>query len=199
MCYTLFYQSKKPNRTHDTRHNHPQGSSSSLTPYQWSSNAQLGVSEPLQWILWMDLFECPCMVGYCCCALTDSYYCWFRWKDAWAVKNLTNNCDWVLTNPKLSVYFRDNLNTQESDRMPRPRKNIVLNFDAISTALNSGDTIKLKVLAAEYGTCPPVIKRCLIEFYGDKIDFVPGRNGGVRNLNTTQSQTNCSPSLAAVA
>jgi hypothetical protein len=83
--------------------------------------------------------------------------------------------------------------------MPRPRKNIVLNFDAISTALNSGDTIKLKVLAAEYGTCPPVIKRCLIEFYGDKIDFVPGRNGGVRNLNTTQSQTNCSPSLAAVA
>ena len=82
--------------------------------------------------------------------------------------------------------------------MPRPRKNISLNFDAISAALAKGETLKLKVLAAEYGTCPPVIKRYLAEHYGDKIDFVPGRNGGVRSASTTQSNSN-TPTMAAVA
>jgi hypothetical protein len=43
-----------------------------------------------------------------------------------------------------------------------------------------------------------VIKRYLAEHYGDKIDFVPGRNGGVRTAAHTQSNTN-TPTMAAVA
>lgn len=82
--------------------------------------------------------------------------------------------------------------------MPRPRKIIGLNFDAISAALENGETLKLKVLAAEYGTCPPVIKRYLSEFYGEKIDFVPGRNGGVRKAMIAVVNTNASI-LTAVA
>ena len=82
--------------------------------------------------------------------------------------------------------------------MPRPRKNIALNFDAISDSLQTGQTLKLKVLAVEYGTCPPVIKRYLSEHFGDKIDFIPGRNGGVRLAQTQNSNTN-TPTMAAVA
>ena len=63
--------------------------------------------------------------------------------------------------------------------MPRPRKNIVLDFAAIDQALNSGDKVDLKSIAAFNGTCPPVIRRILKEHYGDTIQFKPGRNGGV--------------------
>jgi hypothetical protein len=82
--------------------------------------------------------------------------------------------------------------------MPRPAKILSMNFTAITAALDRGETLKLKVLAAEYGTCPPVIKRYLAEHYGDKIDFVPGRNGGVRLAQTQNSNTN-TPTMAAVA
>lgn len=64
--------------------------------------------------------------------------------------------------------------------MPRPRKNITLDFDAITTALQSGQRLDLKRIAAQHGTCPPVIRRILTEFYGEKIAFQPGRNGGIR-------------------
>lgn len=82
--------------------------------------------------------------------------------------------------------------------MPRPRKIVTLNFAAIEGSLNRGETLKLKVLAAEYGTCPPVIKRYLSEYFGDKIEFVPGRNGGVRAATTATANTN-TPELTAVA
>lgn len=82
--------------------------------------------------------------------------------------------------------------------MPRPRKIVTLNFPAIEAAVSRGETLKLKVLAAEYGTCPPVIKRYLSEYFGDKIEFVPGRNGGVRAASTTTANTN-TPDLTAVA
>jgi len=80
--------------------------------------------------------------------------------------------------------------------MPRPRKNISLNYDAIAAALKTGQTLKLKVLAAEYGTCPPVIKRYLSEHFGDKIDFIPGRNGGVRTA-VTATVNQSTPEMAA--
>ncbi len=74
--------------------------------------------------------------------------------------------------------------------MARPRKNITLNFEAITNALVTGSTkVDLKQIAAAHSTCPPVIRRILSEYYGDKISFKPGRNGGVqwnatRNPNT---------------
>ena len=80
--------------------------------------------------------------------------------------------------------------------MPRPRKIITLNYTLIEAAISRGETLKLKVLAAEYGTCPPVIKRYLSEYFGDKIEFVPGRNGGVRLATTVNANT---PDLTAVA
>jgi hypothetical protein len=43
-----------------------------------------------------------------------------------------------------------------------------------------------------------VIKRYLSEYFGDKIEFVPGRNGGVRAASTTSVNTN-TPDLTAVA
>lgn len=82
--------------------------------------------------------------------------------------------------------------------MPRPRKIITLNYTLIEAAISRGETLKLKVLAAEYGTCPPVIKRYLSEYFGDKIEFVPGRNGGVRAAATTTANNN-TPDLTAVA
>lgn len=82
--------------------------------------------------------------------------------------------------------------------MPRPRKIITLNFAAIEGSLNRGETLKLKVLAAEYGTCPPVIKRYLSEHFSERIEFVPGRNGGVRAATAPTVNTN-TPELTAVA
>jgi hypothetical protein len=64
--------------------------------------------------------------------------------------------------------------------MPRPRKNIDMDFAEITESLMKGETVRLKVLAARYGTCSPVVKRRLEEYYGDKIAFVYGRGGGVR-------------------
>jgi hypothetical protein len=63
--------------------------------------------------------------------------------------------------------------------MPRPRKNIQVDYSLIDEALNRGDRVDLKTLAVKYGTCPPVIRRLLRETYGDSIQFKPGRNGGV--------------------
>lgn len=84
--------------------------------------------------------------------------------------------------------------------MPRPRKIVTLNFTLIEAAINRGETLKLKVLAAEYGTCPPVIKRYLSEHFGDKIEFVPGRNGGVRAAASSPTTANINtPDLTAVA
>lgn len=71
--------------------------------------------------------------------------------------------------------------------MARPRKNISLNYDTINAMLEQGETLKLKVLATAHGTCSPVIKRYLSEHFGDRIVFVPGRNGGVR-LNAIEAQ-----------
>ena len=74
--------------------------------------------------------------------------------------------------------------------MPRPRKNIALDYSAIEAALNSGNRVDLKRIAAQHGTCPPVIRRILSEHYGDKITFKPGRNGGIQwNATTTNSDT----------
>lgn len=64
--------------------------------------------------------------------------------------------------------------------MPRPRKKVSLKYDELSEVLLRGDTLKLKELAAQHGTCAPVIKRLLEEFYGDRVAFIYGRNGGVR-------------------
>lgn len=64
--------------------------------------------------------------------------------------------------------------------MPRPRKNITLDFVEIESLLNDGLHVDLKALAAQHGTCSPVIRRILCEAYGCRITFKPGRNGGVR-------------------
>lgn len=89
--------------------------------------------------------------------------------------------------------------------MARPRKNISLNYDTINAMLEQGETLKLKVLATAHGTCSPVIKRYLSEHFGDRIVFVPGRNGGVRlnaleahQLAMSRSQSQ-SPEMAEVA
>jgi hypothetical protein len=72
--------------------------------------------------------------------------------------------------------------------MPRPRKNITLDFAAIDAALNTGSRLDLKRIASQHGTCPPVIRRILSEHYGDKITFKPGRNGGIQwNAATTNT------------
>ena len=73
--------------------------------------------------------------------------------------------------------------------MPRPRKNISLDFNSIDEALNNGTRIDLKRIAAQHGTCPPVIRRILSEHYGDKITFKPGRNGGIQLATPTNSDT----------
>lgn len=74
--------------------------------------------------------------------------------------------------------------------MPRPRKNISLDFNALTAALTSGQRLDLKRIAAQHGTCPPVIRRILAEYYGDKITFKPGRNGGIQwNAAPTNSET----------
>jgi DNA-binding IscR family transcriptional regulator len=73
--------------------------------------------------------------------------------------------------------------------MPRPRKNITLDFAAIDTALNAGQRLDLKRIAAQHSTCPPVIRRILSEHYGDKITFKPGRNGGIQLATPTTSDT----------
>lgn len=89
--------------------------------------------------------------------------------------------------------------------MARPRKNISLNYDTITAMLQKGETLKLKVLATAHETCSPVIKRYLVEYYGDRIVFVPGKNGGVRlnaleahQLAMSRSQSQ-SPEMAEVA
>lgn len=64
--------------------------------------------------------------------------------------------------------------------MPRPRKNISLDFDSITASLEAGQRLDLKRIAATHGTCPPVIRRILTEHYGSKVTFQPGRNGGIR-------------------
>jgi hypothetical protein len=96
--------------------------------------------------------------------------------------------------------------TKDTNTMARPRKNISLNYDNILNALRKGETLKLKVLAVEHGTCPPVIKRYLSEHFGDRIVFVPGRNGGVRLNAVERSQISWaahaasqSPEMAEVA
>jgi hypothetical protein len=38
----------------------------------------------------------------------------------------------------------------------------------------------------------------LSEYFGDKIEFVPGRNGGVRTASTAMANNN-TPTLTAVA
>ena len=75
--------------------------------------------------------------------------------------------------------------------MPRPRKNIVLDFPAIDNVLNGGGKVDLKTIAAQHGTCPPVIRRILSEHYGESIQFKPGRNGGVIRVpvNVTATTT----------
>ncbi len=74
--------------------------------------------------------------------------------------------------------------------MPRPRKNITLDFTAITASLTSGQRLDLKRIAAQHGTCPPVIRRILSEYYGEKIHFKPGRNGGIQwAANTDQGVT----------
>jgi len=79
--------------------------------------------------------------------------------------------------------------------MPRPRKNISLDFTALTATLDAGNRLDLKRIAAQHGTCPPVIRRILSEYYGDKITFKPGRNGGIQwnttttNVGTTTSET----------
>lgn len=83
--------------------------------------------------------------------------------------------------------------------MARPRKNISLNYDSITRSLQDGQTLKLKVLATEHGTCSPVIKRYLSEYYGDRIMFIPGRNGGVRLNKTATPVASQSPEMAEVA
>jgi hypothetical protein len=63
--------------------------------------------------------------------------------------------------------------------MPRPRKNIQIDFPTIDSVLDGGGKVDMKSLAVQYGTCPPVIRRLLSEHYGESIQFKPGRNGGV--------------------
>jgi hypothetical protein len=69
---------------------------------------------------------------------------------------------------------------RRTQKMPRPRKQINLDFSAIETALNNGESVDLKRLAAQNGTCPPVIRRILSEHFGSRLHFKPGRNGGIR-------------------
>lgn len=83
--------------------------------------------------------------------------------------------------------------------MARPRKNISLNYDSITRSLQDGQTLKLKVLATEHSTCSPVIKRYLSEYYGDRIMFIPGRNGGVRLAKVAAAAPSQSPEMAEVA
>ena len=64
--------------------------------------------------------------------------------------------------------------------MPRPRKQVTLDFQEITAALDRGESLKLQELAKRHSTCAPVIKRLLGEHYGDTISFIYGRGGGIR-------------------
>lgn len=68
--------------------------------------------------------------------------------------------------------------------MPRPRKQVTLDFAAITEALDRGEVLKLKELAKAHRTCAPVIKRLLEEHYGDSVSFIYGRNGGIRRSHS---------------
>jgi hypothetical protein len=73
--------------------------------------------------------------------------------------------------------------------MPRPRKNITLDFVEIETHLNNGQHLDLKIIAHKHSTCPPVIRRILCEHFGTRVRFKPGRNGGIQwNASVVQVQ-----------
>jgi len=58
--------------------------------------------------------------------------------------------------------------------MPRKKINLVLPepfLKAIDLALDTGGKIDLKSLAAECGVSAPVMRRALIDTYGDNITF----------------------------
>ncbi|MCG3769757.1 MAG: hypothetical protein JW384_00888 [Nitrosomonadaceae bacterium] len=71
--------------------------------------------------------------------------------------------------------------------MPRPRKNISIDFLEIENILNQGQHLDLKIIAHKHSTCPPVIRRILCEHFGTRVRFKPGRNGGIQwNAPTIQ-------------
>jgi len=58
--------------------------------------------------------------------------------------------------------------------MARPKKTVWLSLQteqAISLALDTGGRIDLKAIAADYGVSPAVMRRALVEHYGDTIAF----------------------------
>ena len=58
--------------------------------------------------------------------------------------------------------------------MPRKKINLVLSEQFLKTidfALDTGGKIDLKTLAAECGVSAPVMRRALIDVYGDNITF----------------------------
>ena len=64
--------------------------------------------------------------------------------------------------------------------MPRPRKNISIDFLEIENILNQGQHLDLKIIAHTHSTSPPVIRRILCEHFGTRVRFKPGRNGGIQ-------------------
>jgi hypothetical protein len=76
--------------------------------------------------------------------------------------------------------------------MPRPRKTPTtsnIDFSSIDSSFSTGEVLKLKNLASQFGICIPVLRRLLAEHYGTRIEFVRGRTGGIRYRAIASTQT----------
>lgn len=55
-----------------------------------------------------------------------------------------------------------------------------IDFAAFETAVNGGQRVTLKDLAAQYGMKSDDVRRSLVAHFGARVMFVRGRTGGIR-------------------
>ena len=60
-----------------------------------------------------------------------------------------------------------------------PRKTINVDWNAVTTALSSGQMTKIEQFASQYGVSRPTAKKMLADKYGNNIIFNRGRAGGI--------------------
>ena len=60
-----------------------------------------------------------------------------------------------------------------------PRKTITVDWNAVTSALSSGQMTKIEQFATQYGISRPTAKKMLADKYGTQIVFNRGRAGGI--------------------
>lgn len=59
-------------------------------------------------------------------------------------------------------------------------KIIKINFSEIENKIQNGDRVTVKHLSQEMGVSPMVVRREFTNHYGDRVQFLRGRNGGLK-------------------